>query len=107
MDIEKLIKCLRNAKEPNTGLTDYQSVEQDAIDAIMMLCAELERAHEDNKMLWSAMMSVYRADDIVRNEIVFRVSYEDVLTHDHVQALAQTFVQNILREDALRREQDG
>lgn len=52
MDIEKLIECLRNAKEPNMGLTDCQSVEQDAIDAIKMLRAERDRiAQERNAAL--------------------------------------------------------
>lgn len=104
MNIEKLIESLRNAKEPNMSLTDFQSVEQDAIDEIRMLRSELEQAHEDNKKLCAAMMSIARTDDIARNEIVFRVSYEDALTHDSVRDVAEIFMRKLLREDLKRRE---
>lgn len=68
------------------------------------LRAELEQAHEDNKKLCAAMMSIARTDDIARNEIVFRVSYEDALTHDSVRDVAEIFMRKLLREDLKRRE---
>ena len=35
------------SKEPNAGLTDFQNVEQDTIDAIKMLRAELEQVQRE------------------------------------------------------------
>lgn len=47
MDIEKLIERLRDAGWTNPGLTDKQSLEWDAADALEKLQAELERAKRE------------------------------------------------------------
>lgn len=61
MDIDNLIKCLRNAKEPNMGLTDFQSVEQDAIDAIKMLRAENSKLKEYSRDAHNTLNNMYGA----------------------------------------------
>lgn len=47
MDIEKLIERLRDAGWTNPGLTDKQSLEWDAADALEKLQAELEQAKRE------------------------------------------------------------
>ena len=109
MGHERLIERMREAGWTNPGMINKQSLEWDAATAISALegendrlRAELQAAREDNMKLCGTMMGIARTDDHAMNQLVFRISYNELLSHDAVMDVAEIFLRTLLevRQDA-------
>ena len=110
MDIEKLIERLRTeslyADKASLEIMDLCMDAATAISALEgendRLRAELQAAREDNMKLCGTMMGIARTDDHAMNQLVFRISYNELLSHDAVMDVAEIFLRTLLevRQDA-------
>lgn len=85
MDIEKLIDRLRDAGWTNPGLTDKQSLEWDAADALEQLQAENAQLR---RRLSEAVSACSRIQEWAQNT-----------GHDYVEGIAREFLEEENRHD--------
>ena len=112
-DIEALIERLNQYSQSLIACQmggEFSDVCMEAAEALSTLQAEneklraeLEQVREDNKKLYSAMMTIRRSESSERMCVEYRLDYCTALSHQETEDLARIVFEGLMREDARMR----
>ena len=100
MDYDKLIERLGENTDCWTDkVHGYADLRLEAATALSTLQAENVKLRKENKKLSDAMMVIQKSESMERMQVIYKMDYAAVISHDFVQNIARIVFEGLMRED--------